>query len=71
MLGLYNLTQTTLENIMVNEGVDPKLINEFMAAITRVNYGQNTTLNGLAGVVGLAGNGDDLRAIKDGNFQVC
>jgi prenylcysteine oxidase/farnesylcysteine lyase len=68
---VYKETQTTLERIMLDAKIDPRLINEFMAAITRVNYGQNTSsINGLAGLIGLAGSGDDLRRIKGGNHQV-
>ncbi|CAK4077503.1 unnamed protein product [Aphanomyces euteiches] len=67
---LYDLTQTTLEQVLLKGGVSPKLINELLAGITRVNYGQNTTMTALAGAVGLAGSGDDLRTVVGGNFQV-
>ncbi|OQR90998.1 prenylcysteine oxidase-like [Achlya hypogyna] len=69
-LGLFDSTQTSLEAIMLAEGVSPRLINELMAGITRVNYGQNTTMSGFGGLVGLAGSGDDLRAIAGGSFQI-
>ena len=69
-MNLYQLTQQTLADAMSNQSIEPKLINELAAAINRVNYGQNCTLNALAGAVGLAGSGDDLRAIKNGNRQV-
>ncbi|KDO19877.1 hypothetical protein SPRG_14908 [Saprolegnia parasitica CBS 223.65] len=69
-LGLLETTQTSLEAIMVANGVSPRLINELMAGITRVNYGQNTTMSGFGGLVGLAGSGDDLRAIAGGDYQI-
>ncbi|RHY29036.1 hypothetical protein DYB32_005505 [Aphanomyces invadans] len=52
---------------LVEAGVSPQLINELLAGITRVNYGQNTTMTALAGAVGLAGSGDDLRSVRGGN----
>ncbi|EQC35229.1 hypothetical protein SDRG_07458 [Saprolegnia diclina VS20] len=69
-LGLLETTKTSLEAIMVANGVSPRLINELMASITRVNYGQNTTMSGFGGLVGLAGSGDDLRAIVGGDYQI-
>ncbi|ETV95728.1 hypothetical protein H310_10802 [Aphanomyces invadans] len=64
---LYELTQESLETKLVEAGVSPQLINELLAGITRVNYGQNTTMTALAGAVGLAGSGDDLRSVRGGN----
>ncbi|KAF0718633.1 Aste57867_1568 [Aphanomyces stellatus] len=67
---LFNLTQYSLEEHLLQEGIGPRLINELLAGITRVNYGQNTTMTALAGAVGLAGSGKDLRAVVGGNPQV-
>ncbi|RHY04833.1 hypothetical protein DYB25_001565 [Aphanomyces astaci] len=64
---LYHLTTVTLESKLAEAGVSRLLINELLAGITRVNYGQNTTMTALAGAVGLAGSGDDLRAVQGGN----
>ena len=68
--GLYDMTQTSLAELMMGKEVGPKLINELMAAVNRVNYGQNCTLNAFAGMVGLVGSGADLRTAKEGFQQV-
>ncbi|OQS06922.1 prenylcysteine oxidase-like [Thraustotheca clavata] len=67
---LFETTQISLEAIMTELEIDPRLINELMAAITRVNYGQNTTMSGFGGLVGLAGSGSDLRAVVGGDAQI-
>ena len=46
---MYEWTQTSLWEAMLQHGIQADLINELATAITRVNYGQNATLNGLAG----------------------
>lgn len=38
--------------------------------ITRINYGQNVSMSGLAGAVSLAGSGGDLWSVKGGNWQM-
>eukprot|EP00210_Caulerpa_lentillifera_P009401 g8962.t1 len=68
---LFSWTQVSLAEAMEGRGIKRKLINELMAAVSRVNYGQNCTLNGLAGVVSLLGAGDDLRVIHNGFQQIC
>lgn len=60
----------SLAEAMEGRGIKPKLINELMTAVNRVNYGQNCSLNALAGIVGLLGAGDDLRMVSNGFQQV-
>lgn len=69
-VGVYNLTQQTLAHFLESNGIKPALINEFATAINRVNYGQNSTLNGFAGLVGLAGSGSELQYLEGGNKQL-
>ena len=53
-------------------GAKPSLLNEFVAAVQRINYGQNSTLNALAGAVCLAASGGkgELFAVDGGNWRV-
>ena len=69
-VGLYDLTQTSLREYMESKGISLKLIDELMTAVNRVNYGQDCSVNALAGMVGLAGAGSDLRIVKNGFQQV-
>lgn len=67
---LYNLTQRTLAEELVDSGVSERLIQELVTVITRVNYGQSVSISGLAGAVSLAGSGGGLWSIKEGNWQM-
>lgn len=69
-VGLYNFTQHTLEQDLVAKGFSSRLINELITLIVRINYGQNVSISGLAGAVALAGSGDDLWKVKEGNWKV-
>lgn len=69
-IGMYEMTQISLAEMMVERGIAPKMINELLAAVNRVNYGQNCTLNAFAGLVGMGGTGGDLRVITEGFDQV-
>ncbi|KAM7519380.1 hypothetical protein LguiB_018342 [Lonicera macranthoides] len=68
--GLYNLTTRTLQEELVDAGLSPLLIQELVTVITRINYGQNVSMSGLAGAVSLAGSGGDLWSVKGGNWQM-
>ena len=52
-VGLHNLTQTTIEQYLREEGMSQKIIAELVAAVNKVNYNQDNRLNALAGVVSL------------------
>ena len=75
---LLALTQRRLDEVLgaydgddaYTVGAGPNLINEFVAAVQRINYGQNSTLNALAGAVCLAASQGELFAIQGGNWRV-
>eukprot|EP00899_Mesostigma_viride_P003807 jgi/Mesvir1/13427/Mv16504-RA.5 len=73
-MGLYDLTQQTLSQILYNpEGpvqASALLIRELATGISRVNYGQSASITGLAGLVSLAASSSDLWAVEGGNAQV-
>lgn len=67
---LYNLSQLSFaEHVKQKFGM--RLCSELIAAICRVNYGQDPSqMNALAGSVALAGSGNSLWAVAEGNVQV-
>lgn len=42
----------------------------FLQVITRINYGQNVAISGLAGAVSLAGSDSGLWSVEGGNWQI-
>lgn len=46
----YRLTQITLREYLVEQGLSKDLIDELITAVTRINYGQSTEINALAGI---------------------
>lgn len=68
--GLYNLTQIGFAEVVAEKFL-PLFGSEMVAAVTRVNYGQDPAeMNGFSGSVALAGSGTDLWAVHGGNVQV-
>ncbi|EFJ30564.1 hypothetical protein SELMODRAFT_170018 [Selaginella moellendorffii] len=67
---LYGYTQHTLVRELLREGLSVQIITEIVTMITRINYGQNVSISGLAGAVSLCGSGDDLWAVEGGNWQM-
>ncbi|PXF47096.1 Farnesylcysteine lyase [Gracilariopsis chorda] len=68
--GLFNLTQVSFDSVAKNV-FSEQYLKEMVAAITRVNYGQDIyQMNGMSGAVALAGSGQDLWAVQGGNYQV-
>ena len=47
---MYTYTQLTARQTLEKIGLKPLLIDELVAAVMRVNYGQDVTLNGFAGI---------------------
>ncbi|CAN6459206.1 unnamed protein product [Victoria cruziana] len=45
-------------------------MQRFVQVITRINYGQDVSINGLAGTVSLAGAGGGLWSVEGGNWQL-
>ncbi|XP_030598806.1 prenylcysteine oxidase 1 [Archocentrus centrarchus] len=65
------LMNQTLEETMMGEGFSQVFINDIVAPITRVNYGQSVRINGFVGAVSLAGADSGLWAVDGGNKKVC
>ncbi|KAM6902737.1 prenylcysteine oxidase 1 [Xenentodon cancila] len=65
------LMNQTLEEAMMGEGFSQIFINDIVAPITRVNYGQSVRINGFVGAVSLAGADSGLWAVDGGNKKVC
>ncbi|XP_031504159.1 farnesylcysteine lyase [Nymphaea colorata] len=68
--GLYSLTQRTLREELDDAGLSSLLISELVTVITRINYGQDVSISGLAGAVSLAGSGGGLWSVEGGNWQL-
>ncbi|CAG5867388.1 unnamed protein product [Menidia menidia] len=65
------LVNQTLEETMIAQGFSQVFINDIVAPITRVNYGQSVRINGFVGAVSLAGADSGLWAVDGGNKRVC
>ncbi|XP_056146800.1 prenylcysteine oxidase 1 isoform X2 [Lampris incognitus] len=65
------LVNQTLEEAMLAEGFSQIFLNDIVAPITRVNYGQSVRINGFVGAVSLAGADSGLWAVDGGNKRVC
>lgn len=65
------LMNQTLEEAMMGEGFSQIFLNDVVAPITRVNYGQSVRINGFVGAVSLAGADSGLWAVDGGNKRVC
>ncbi|KAM6901419.1 prenylcysteine oxidase 1 isoform 1-T2 [Lycodopsis pacificus] len=61
----------TLEETMMGEGFSQVFLNDIVAPIARVNYGQSVRINGFVGAVSLAGADPGLWAVDGGNKRVC
>ncbi|KAI3362361.1 hypothetical protein L3Q82_012660 [Scortum barcoo] len=65
------LMNQTLEETMMGEGFSQIFLNDIVAPIIRVDFGQSVRINGFVGAVSLAGVGSDLWAVDGGNRKVC
>lgn len=65
------LMNQTLEETMMGEGFSQVFLNDIVAPITRVNYGQSVRINAFVGAVALAGADSGLWAVDGGNKRVC
>ncbi|XP_020575397.1 farnesylcysteine lyase [Phalaenopsis equestris] len=68
--GLYGITLRTLKEELLDAGMSSLLISELVTVITRINYGQDINISGLAGAVSLAGSDDGLWSVDGGNWQL-
>eukprot|EP00743_Colponemidia_sp_Colp-15_P001589 GILK01001735.1.p1 GENE.GILK01001735.1~~GILK01001735.1.p1 ORF type:complete len:490 (-),score=76.05 GILK01001735.1:728-2197(-) len=67
---LLSWTNITTTDLLLRSGVSPLYVNEFITAVTRVQYGQNvSTLHGLQDLIAMCGT-SELFHIPKGNFQV-
>lgn len=69
--GFLHLMNQTLEETMLGEGFSQIFLNDIVAPITRVNYGQSVRINAFVGAVSLAGADSGLWAVDGGNKRVC
>ncbi|XP_076020113.1 prenylcysteine oxidase 1 [Genypterus blacodes] len=69
--GFLALVNKTLEEAMMADGFSQIFLNDFVAPIARVNYGQSVRINGFVGAVSLAGADSGLWAVDGGNKRVC
>lgn len=67
---LYNRTQYTLEELLLEAGLSRLLIDELITVTMRINYGQNVSISGMAGAVSIAGSQGGLWAVVGGNWQL-
>ncbi|ELK14623.1 prenylcysteine oxidase 1 [Pteropus alecto] len=67
-LGMLN---RTLRETLQKAGFSEKFLDEIVAPVMRVNYGQSTNINGFVGAVSLAGADSGLWAVKGGNKLIC
>ena len=66
-----NMTRVSGAEYLLSKDISARAINELVATISRVNYGQNTTMSEFATAVSMAGGQDDLWSVQGGNKQVC
>ncbi|XP_077231881.1 farnesylcysteine lyase-like [Tasmannia lanceolata] len=68
--GLYGLTQKTLQEELADALISQRFISEYITIITRIMYGQNVTISGLAGTVSIAGSEGVAWSVEGGNWQI-
>lgn len=69
--GFINMTRRSLSDSLLELGVSQRFIEEVIAPIMRVNYGQNISIPAFVGAVSLAGAQNNLWAVEGGNKLVC
>ncbi|KAL2094609.1 hypothetical protein ACEWY4_009328 [Coilia grayii] len=69
--GFLNMTRRPLSESLLELGVSQRFIDEVIAPIMRVNYGQNISIPAFVGAVSLAGAQTNLWAVEGGNKLVC
>ncbi|KAJ8266790.1 hypothetical protein GJAV_G00134720 [Gymnothorax javanicus] len=69
--GFLNMTRRSLSESLLELGVSQRFIDEVIAPIMRVNYGQNVSIPAFVGAVSLAGAQANLWAVEGGNRLVC
>lgn len=69
--GFINMTRRSLSDSLLELGVSQRFIDEVIAPVMRVNYGQNISLPAFVGAVSLAGAQTNLWSVEGGNKLVC
>ncbi|KAM6969883.1 prenylcysteine oxidase 1-like [Aplochiton taeniatus] len=69
--GFINMTRRSLSDSLLELGVSQRFIEEVIAPVMRVNYGQNISLPAFVGAVSLAGAQTNLWSVEGGNKLVC
>ncbi|KAL4659768.1 prenylcysteine oxidase-like [Arapaima gigas] len=69
--GFCNMTRRSLTESLLELGVSQRFIEEVIAPIMRVNYGQNISIPAFVGAVSLAGAQANIWAVEGGNKLVC
>ncbi|XP_034148961.1 prenylcysteine oxidase-like isoform X2 [Esox lucius] len=69
--GFLNMTRGSLSESLLELGVSQRFIDEVIAPVMRVNYGQNISIPAFVGAVSLAGAQANLWAVEGGNKLVC
>lgn len=69
--GFINMTRRSLSDSLLELGVSQRFIDEVIAPVMRVNYGQNVSIPAFVGAVSLAGSQNSLWAVEGGNKLVC
>nr|XP_046161665.1 prenylcysteine oxidase-like [Oncorhynchus gorbuscha] len=69
--GFLNMTRCSLSESLLELGVSQRFIDEVIAPVMRVNYGQNISIPAFVGAVSLAGAQANLWAVEGGNKLVC
>ncbi|KAK6474792.1 prenylcysteine oxidase-like isoform X1 [Huso huso] len=66
-----NMTRNSVSESLLELGLSQRFIDEVIAAVTRVNYGQSVSIPAFVGAVSLAGAQANLWAVEGGNKLVC
>ncbi|XP_057677915.1 prenylcysteine oxidase-like isoform X2 [Corythoichthys intestinalis] len=69
--GFLNMTRRPLSDSLLELGVSQRFIDEVIAPIIRLNYGQNVSIPAFVGAVSLASAHSNLWAVEGGNKRVC
>ncbi|XP_051903028.1 prenylcysteine oxidase-like [Hippocampus zosterae] len=69
--GFVNMTRRPLSDSLLELGVSQRFIDEVVAPVIRLNYGQNVSVPAFVGAVSLASAQSNLWAVEGGNKLLC
>jgi len=70
-LNLLNLTHISLSQYLAHHGISDEYIKDYVAGVTRINYGQSPEIHALVGLVALIGASRDIDSVRIGNKEIC